>query len=71
MNIFSIYCNKNQFHDKNVIFNIISVTFLSKTLKKRKLQKIKTLFEKKLKLYIIQTNYYTLKSNKQKNMDMY
>lgn len=48
--MFFIYHNKNQLYDKNVILDTILVFFLSKTLKKERLQKIGILFEKQTRV---------------------
>lgn len=55
MKIFFAYYDKNQFYNKNITVNIISVFFLSRTLKKRRLQKVKILFEKLNKLLYLKT----------------
>ena len=44
--MFSAHRDKNQFHDKDVTPDASSVAPLPKILKKRKLQKVETLFEK-------------------------
>ena len=46
VDMFSAHCDKNQFHDKHVTYDAASVATPLKTLKERRLQKVKTLFEK-------------------------
>lgn len=48
--MFSTYHDKNQFHDKDVMLDIASVTLPPKTLKEGRLQKKETLFEKQTRV---------------------
>lgn len=46
LEIFFTHCDKNGFQNKNIMPNFALVPLLSETLKKRRLQKVGTLFEK-------------------------